>query len=325
MIKSKKELHGLHFISNVTIDNGLGLKLVLSSYGASIYECYLNDVKITESPSYKEFLSSLCYYGKTAGRTAGRIKNGLVTIDGKKYRLAHKKIHSLHGGKGFSFRNYKTMIKDKEDEIVVKFIHISRDMDQGYPGQLANEIIYRLSKKENSFTIDLKARSKKDTICNLTNHTYWNLNGDRGSILKHRVFIDAEEYVKIDNNLLKIGVEKVNDTFDFRKEKEIGSNLFDNEIQEIAMGYDHDWIISSSKSSPQLVVTGDKSHIRMEVYTSNPVCHIYTNNYAKEDEKYNSMAIEMQKRVFDVEKGAIDLKKNELYHEFIKYRFIEEK
>lgn len=325
MIKSKKELHGLHFISKITIENGLGLKLVLSSFGASIYECYLNDIKLTENPSYKEFLSSLCYYGKTAGRTAGRIRNGLVKIDGKKYRLAHAKIHSLHGAKGFSFRNYKTIIKDKEDEIVVKFIHISKDMDQGYPGQLANEIIYRLSKKDNTFSIDLKARSKKNTICNLTNHTYWNLNGDREQILKHRVFIDAEEYVRIDKDLLKVSIDKVNETFDFRKEKEIGSNLFDKEIQDVALGYDHDWIVSPSVSTPKMTVVGDKTNIKLEVYTTNPVCHIYTNNYASEKEKYNSMAIEMQKRVFDVEEGAIDLKKNELYHEVIKYKFTEGK
>lgn len=325
MVKVDKESFRFNLISKIYIDNGKGLKLILSSFGASIYECYLNDIKITEAPDYKTFLYSKCYYGKTVGRSAGRIRNGIIKIDNKTYRLSKGKTHSLHGGNGFSFKNYKYSIEEDDKAIKVKFILISRDFDNGYPGHLVNIVIYRISKEKNEFTIEFKAKSNKNTICNLTNHAYWNLNGDRKEIFDHKLYIDADEYVKIDGELLKISIDEVNDTFDYRKIKLIKEHIFDECIQNVAKGYDHDWILNESGlDKPKLILIGDKSKIKLKLYTSNPVCHIYTNNYAKPTEKFNSMAIEMQKRVFDVAEGAILLKKNDDYYEMIRYVFEED-
>jgi len=321
MLKVETIKLGLKRVKLIEVTNDVGLKLVLCNIGASIYKCYIDEQKVSyESSSLNEFISSREYYGKTAGRTAGRIRNGTFVLNGKECHLKNGKFHSLHGGEGFSFKKYDTLIKENENEYSVIFDYVSKDKENGYPGILVNQIEYVIYKDKLTFEVRLKAISSKDTVCNLTNHTYWNLKNDSNSIiLKHKVSIFASKYVIIDNDLLKVAINDVDKVFDFRKGKYIGTDIEDASLQNVALGYDHDWILDKDKGDLALSLINDDETLKLDVYTSNPVCHIYTGNYMKE--KYRAMAIEMQRRIFDIDDGGVTLPKGDKYFEYIRYEF----
>lgn len=310
---------GFKKVTTITVTNSKNLRIVLCSMGASIFKCYFGNKKITYGPRYLvDFVYDSCFYGKTVGRTAGRIKNGLVLINGKRIHLAKSKIHSLHGGFGFSFKVFNYEYYENDEEYTVKFQYVSNDGEKGYPGKLVCDVIYHIFKEEDKFTIEYKAISSKDTICNLTNHAYWTLNNDKKNILDDTLFINADKYVRINKELLKEEILPVNEVFDFRKGKLIGKDILDPSIQEVAKGYDHDFILNDDSYALKLV---SPDGLSLKVTTSNPVCHIYTNNYLNGEDRYSAIAIEMQKRIFDVDEGAVDLHQNEKYHEYITYEF----
>jgi aldose 1-epimerase len=311
-------------ITTITVTNSKNLKVVFCSMGASIYKAYIGNKKITYGPRYLvDFLYDSHFYGKTAGRTAGRIKDGIIFVRGKKYKLSRPKIHSLHGGYGFSFKNYSYEYGEDNNEYFVKFKYVSLDKEKGYPGKLVNIVIYHIPKDKDEIILEFKAISSKDTVCNLTNHTYWNLNGiGNANILLHTLQINASHYVKINEDLLKEDILPVDQVFDFRKGKQVYKDIEEPSLQKVAKGYDHDWIIDNPNlDTPSLVVTSDTGELVLNVYTTNPVCHLYTNNYLEGKEKYSAIAIEMQRRIFDIDKGAVDLKANESYHEITRYEF----
>lgn len=247
------------------------------------------------------------YYGAIIGRYGNRIANGKFTLEGKEYTLyKNNGPNTLHGGKqGF---NAVVWGAKQTDSATLELSYVSKDMEEGFPGNLKVKVVYTLT-DDNALKVSYEATTDKTTVVNLTNHAYFNLNGQgSGTILDHLVQIDADGYTPVDSTLIPTGkVEKVAGTpFDFTKGTAIAARIDNTGNVQIkdGRGYDHNFVLNKHDiSTPIATVTGDKSGIKMEVFTEEPAMQFYTGNFmegkntikgGKKDEYRTAFAIETQ-------------------------------
>ena len=219
------------------------------------------------------------YIGTTVGRCCNRIKDGLIEIDGTKYQLnCNDGKNHLHGGNiGFD----KKIWNSKEIENGVELNYISEDGEENYPGQLDVKVTYTL--KDNSLIINYKATTNKTTVCNLTNHTYFNLNG-YGNILQHQIQILADYFTE--NNQESIPTGKIipveNTPMDFRNPQYIEKDI-NNEYYQIqyAKGFDNNWVLNNYNGEIRKIATAysELSGIALEVSTDLPGLQFYSGNF----------------------------------------------
>ena len=241
-----------------------GISVSLHPVGARIASCVVDGVE-TAFGSGREgsILSGDIYAGAICGRHAGRITNAAVPIDGRMVKLTpNMGPHQLHGGDtGFHCRRWDHMIEGNK----VGFYLKSADGEEGFPGMLDVKASYALVGKTLSLTIE--ARTSKPTVCNLTNHAYWNLAGG-GSVLGHELQVMGERYFPLDETLLPLGrIEPTAGTgFDFRKLRVIGE--------------DHDFctLLSAPRGEMKhgLTLRDPVSGRRMEVWTTEGCMQTYT-------------------------------------------------
>ena len=220
--------------------------------------------------------------GKIPGRFANRIDGGRFTLDGKEYQLVKNNPgYQLHGGPdGFSNRLWKaSRISDTEVILTLD----SPDGDQGYPGNMHVEATYTWS-DDNSLTLSIKATTDAPTIINLTNHTYWNLDGeDSGSILDHVLKLNASRWLATSEALIPTGeLAPVEGTpMDFRTAKPIGRDIkADFPALKYGKGYDNCWVLDGT---PGLKLAAELSSAvsgrRLEIWTDQPAAQVYTGNW----------------------------------------------
>jgi len=224
------------------------------------------------------------YYGATTGRYGNRIAKGKFTLDGKQYQLSvNNGVNTLHGGKkGFQ---YVVWNADKLNDSTIQFTYLSKDGEEGFPGNVNVKVTYSLT-GDNSLKCEYEATTDKTTVVNLTNHAYFNLNGEgSGTILNHIVQIYAEKYNPIDSGWIPLGpIATVKGTpFDFTKPTTIGARINDDNQQlKNGQGYDHNFVLNGTKVdglNHAATVTGDKSGIVMNVYTQEPGLQFYSGNF----------------------------------------------
>jgi aldose 1-epimerase len=224
------------------------------------------------------------YFGATIGRYCNRIANGTFKLDGKEYTLYRNNgLNMLHGGK----RGFHDVVWDviQFDNSRLELYYFSEDMEEGFPGNLKVRVTYTLT-EGNSLKISYLVTTDKPTVVNLTNHAFFNLNGEgSGTILNHQIQIKANGYLPVDGNLIPTGnLEDVTGTpFDFRKVATIGARINDhNEQLEKGKGYDHNFLLNKHAiRTPVARVKGDKSGILMEVFTDQPGLQFYSGNFMK--------------------------------------------
>ncbi len=275
-----------------TLENSKGMRVSLSDFGATIVGIFTpdKDGKITDITlgfdDVKGYDLNHTYYGAFIGRNGNRIANASFTINGTKYNLENNDNgNNLHSGfKGYNNFMYEAEVFEDENEITVEFSRLSPDMEQGFPGNLDVCVGYSLT-EDNELVIEYHAVSDKDTVVNLTNHTFFNLSGQAsGSILDTVLWIDADNFTPTDNKLIPTGeIRPVDGTpMDFRKATRIGDRIEEDYMPlKQAGGYDHNYCLNNSGEDCELVCTAvdPKSGRKIEVYTDLPGMQLYVGNF----------------------------------------------
>lgn len=227
------------------------------------------------------------YYGALIGRYGNRIGNAKFTLEGKEYKLyANNGPNMLHGGKdGF---DVKVWDAKQIDDHTLELSYLSKDGEESFPGNLKTTVTYKLN-DDNGLEIHYTATTDKPTIVNLTNHSYFNLNGG-GDVLKHTLMLNADNYTPVDTTLIPTGkiATVANTPFDFRKATAIGARIGEGDPQLLAgKGYDHNFVLNKHDlKTPIATLEGDQSGIVMQVYTDEPGIQFYSGNFMKGESKF---------------------------------------
>ena len=222
-------------------------------------------------------------FGAAIGRYANRLGNGRITVDGKTYHLPQNNgPHCLHGGpNGWQYQLFDVESSTPNSLVLTL---VSPDGDNGFPGEVHVRLAYTLT-DDNRLDIRYGAVSNAPTVINMTNHSYFNLNGDGNtSILNHLLTIYADRYTPIDGTFLPIGtIESVAGTpFDFRAPKAVGRDIATDHPQlHNGHGYDHNWVLNTrgDDTRPCARLESPATGIVMEVFTSEPGMQVYTGNF----------------------------------------------
>lgn len=232
-------------------------------------------VKISNAPEGNPF------FGAVIGRYANRIAKGKFTLDGKEYSVPiNNPPNSLHGGP-HGFNN--VVWKDKQVPNGVELTYLSKDGEAGYPGNLTVTVRYTLENA--ALKIDYSATTDKDTVINLTNHSYFNLSGQgHGDILNHMLTLHAARFTPVDSTLIPTGELRAvaNTPFDFTKSTRVGDRI-DSDYEQIRFGkgYDHNWVLDSAtgKLFDAAEVYEPTSGRVLRVSTTQPGVQFYTGNF----------------------------------------------
>ncbi|MFL0268676.1 aldose epimerase family protein [Candidatus Clostridium radicumherbarum] len=234
----------------------------------------------------EDYMKEGPYFGAIIGRYANRIAKGSFNLNGTEYKLkVNNGSNHLHGGlKGFDKVIWEPRVLESES---LELSYISKDMEEGYPGNLEVKVTYTLT-DDNSLKIDYFALTDKDTIVNLTNHSYFNLSGHAsGNILNHKVYINADKFTAAYKDSIPTGELRgvVGTPMDFTKLKKVGDEINSSYEQIVfAKGYDHNFIINREDESliKTSEVVDENSGRTMEVYTTMPGVQFYTGNFIEE-------------------------------------------
>jgi aldose 1-epimerase len=277
----------------IEIKNKNGVKMKVIPLGGRIVSLFVPDKNgnlgdvVTGYDTLDQYIGGDPYFGATIGRYGNRIAKGKFTLDGKEYQLAtNNGVNALHGGPG-GFHNVYWNIKpsaSSEGE-AIEMTYLSKDGEEGYPGNLSVKVVYTLSDK-NELIIDYTATTDKPTIVNLTNHSYFNLSGIKDSeILNHEITINADRFCPVDSTLIPTGeLKKVAGTpFDFIKPHKIGERINNTSDEQIKFGkgYDHNYVLNKNDNSLTLAakVSEPISGRAMEVWTTEPGIQFYSGNF----------------------------------------------
>lgn len=265
------------------LDNKKGLAAEIISYGGIIKNLTYNGVDVVLGrDDLNEYMNNTGCYGALIGRNSNRIANGEFTLNGKKYTLAKNNgKNNLHGGlMGFDKRVWEAKTIDKDEPSLVLSL-VSADGDEGFPGKVKVKVTYTLT-KENSIKIHYEGKSSEDTLLNMTNHSYFNLNGHAsGTVDGHTLTMQSSFYTPNTDECMPYGVvEAVDGTpFDFRNGLKLGDG-FSSEHEQIKLfsGYDHNFALSGFGYRHFATLVGDESGIKMDCFTDRPAVQIYSGN-----------------------------------------------
>lgn len=274
-----------------TIANSNGMKVTFTNYGANIVSIFVPDSKGNVADIALGFENIAGYeengpgFGSFIGRHANRIGGARFELNGKVYELEKNDgANNLHGGSvGYNKFIYEAEIYEEDDIASIEFSRLSPNMEQGFPGNLDISVTYSLT-ETNELVIEYYANSDKDTIVNLTNHSYFNLAGhNSGSIHDHQVWIKANQFTPTTKDLIPTGElsDVAGTPMDFRTMKKIGQDIdADYEPLKMAGGYDHNFVLDISGSEVEKVAElyEEKSGRRMEIFTDMPGIQLYTAN-----------------------------------------------
>ena len=267
-----------------TITDAVGAGCTLLDYGATVQALCIPDRSgkpvdgVLGYDSAVEYEKNGDYLGATIGRVGNRIGKAVFSLNGKTYELAKNDGENhLHGGKEGFDKKFWRMAAQGESLLCWR---VSPDGEENYPGNLNVKVLFSLT-DDNRFCITYDADTDADTLVNLTNHSYFNLNG-HGDVLNHRLQLFAERFAENDGGCLPTGrLLPVEGTpFDFRTEKEIGTDIgADDEQLKRAGGYDHNYVLCGKKAA---VLYGPETGIEMTVETDLPGMQLYSGNFLTE-------------------------------------------
>ncbi len=280
-------------VSLYTLTNSKGMRVSITNYGGIIVSLVVPDRHGKEDDvvlgyeAVEDYVKDTPYFGALVGRYGNRIAKGKFSLAGREYTLARNDHENhLHGGKkGFDKVIWKAKaMKTERGSPALELAYVSKDGEEGYPGNLAVTVKYILT-DTNTLFIHYRATTDKATPVNLTNHSYFNLAGQgAGNVLGHELMIDADRFTPVNKGLIPTGeLRSVDGTpFDFRKPVSIGARIGqDDEQLKFGLGYDHNFVLRHAAGKMGLAATvyEPTSGRVMEVLTTEPGLQFYSGNF----------------------------------------------
>jgi len=327
-----------------TLSNGKGMQAGIMTYGGVVVSLTAPDRSgkyadvVLGMADFPGYLTPPPYFGARIGRYGNRIGHAQFSLEGHVFHLpANDGPNTLHGGiKGFDKHVWKATPGSGPDASL-ELTYTSKDGEEGFPGNLSAKVVYTLS-AANELKIDYTATTDKNTVVNLTNHSYFNLAGQgEGDILGHEVMIAADRFTPVDSVLIPTGeLRAVKGTpFDFTKATAIGARIEQNDEQlRFGKGYDHNWVLNSKGGLAKAAEVHDPKTGRvMEVWTTEPGLQFYTGNFldgtlkgkgGKVYARRNAFCMETQHFPDSPNKPSFpttELKPGATYHTTTSYRF----
>jgi aldose 1-epimerase len=273
-----------------TLRNAKGCEARIMTYGGIVVSLKVPDKNgnfgdvVLGYDKLDGYLTNNPFFGALVGRYGNRIAGGKFTLAGKEYTLAlNNAPNNLHGGPiGFDKRVWKATTLLTADGPVLQLTYLSKDGEEGFPGNLKVTATYTLT-ADNGLLLNFTATTDKATLCNLTQHSYFNLAG-KGDVLNDLVYINADKFTPVDKTLIPTGeLKPVEGTpFDFRTATAVGARInADDEQIKFGNGYDHNWVINKPLGKLGLAarVTDPTTGRVMEVLSTEPGVQFYTGNF----------------------------------------------
>jgi aldose 1-epimerase len=275
-----------------TLRNDKGMEVRILNYGGIVQSLKVPDKNgkfddvVLGHDNLEGYLTNSPYFGALIGRYGNRIGGGKFTLEGKTYKLAiNNGPNSLHGGiKGFDKVVWQASPSLTPDGPALELTYVSQDGEEGFPGNLKVTAIYTLT-DNNELHLSFTATTDQPTLCNLTQHSYFNLRGQgNGDVLGHEVCINSDKITPVDKDLITTGeYAPVDGTpFDFRKPTAIGARINDpNQQLQFGTGYDHNWVINKplGKLGLQARVFEPATGRVLEVWSTEPGLQFYAGNF----------------------------------------------
>ena len=273
-----------------TLKNAAGMEVCITNFGGRLVSIMVpdKDGKMTDVilgfDNVSDYQNISNDFGASIGRYANRINQGKITIDGVEYQLPQNNYgHCLHGGPdGWQYKVYEAkQLNDNQLELVLN----SLDGDSNFPGNVVAKVIYTLT-EDNAVDIKYEATTDKKTVINMTNHAYFNLNGDPSvNSMNQILYIASDSITPVDSTFMTTGemMAVAGTPFDFNTPKAIEQDVtnFDNEQIKFGKGFDHNWVLNTKGDINKLAakLTSPITGITLEVYTNEPGVQVYTGNF----------------------------------------------
>lgn len=276
------------------LTNNRGMEASVINYGAALASLRLpdRDGKMADVvlgyDTLEGYEQDKSYFGATIGRYGNRIARAQFTLDGSVFHLpTNDGPNCLHGGtRGFNKRVWTGADRSRSDALVLELSYTSQDGEEGFPGRLQVTVTYTLPLESDELQVEYWATTDKDTVVNLTNHSYFNLSGVMSrEILDHRLLLHASKFTPIDAHLIPTGelLSVQGSPFDFRSPTAIGARIDqENEQLKFGRGYDHNWVLEGFPGSglqPAAEVFEPGSGRVLEVLTTEPGIQFYSGNF----------------------------------------------
>lgn len=276
-------------VSIFTLVNRQGMEVSCLDYGCTITKILVPDRDgqmenvVLGFDTLEEYQQHSPYFGAVCGRHAGRIAGGEFELNEKTYKLAKNNGgNNLHGGvEGFDKKLWDAEVTEGPDSASVIFRYVSKDGEEGYPGNLEMKVTYTLNDR-NELEISYEGTSDEDTIVNVTNHSYFNLSGDlKRDILDHELTLKSDRFAELNEALIPTGkLVPVNGTvFDFTEGRKFkDGNTSDNPQNiRVGSGYDHPFLLAENENE-EISLYDAESGRRLVVETDQPAVVLYTSN-----------------------------------------------
>ena len=268
--------------------NANNMEVCITNFGGRIVSVMVPDREgvmrdvVLGFDSIRDYITIPSDFGASIGRYANRINQGRFTLDGVEYVLPRNNYgHCLHGGpNGFQYQVYDARQTGPQE---LEFTYLSKDGEEGFPGNITCKVLMTLT-DDNAIDIRYEAETDQPTIVNMTNHSYFNLDGDAGSNSDHLLTIDADYYTPVDSTFMTTGeIAPVEGTpMDFRTATPVGARIDDFDFVQLknGNGYDHNWVLNTQRDITHKCVTLESptTGIVLDVYTNEPGIQVYAGN-----------------------------------------------
>ena len=272
-----------------TLRNKNNMEVCVTNFGGRIVSVMVPDKDgkmqdvVLGFDSIQDYITKPSDFGASIGRYANRINQGRFTLDSIEYQLPQNNYgHCLHGGpNGFQYRVFDAVQPNPQE---VELTYVAADGEEGFPGNITCKVLMKLT-DDNAIDIRYEAETDKPTIVNMTNHSYFNLDGDAANNADHLLMVDADYYTPVDSTFMTTGeIAPVEGTpMDFRTPTPVGARINDYDFVQLknGNGYDHNWVLNAKGdiSRKCALLESPKTGIVLDVYTNEPGVQVYAGNF----------------------------------------------